>query len=121
MLTFRLSPSDQAQPFRWPFPPHERDDDFPPDKVLHCSFCKKFQHEVWKLIAGPDVFICDECVDLCNDIVWDEGLEAAKEDPNLLAGYIQSHGNTTRKMVDRTVEATRLLADIVAPPPHTKH
>ena len=35
---------------------------------LHCSFCRKSQHEVRKLIAGPTVFICDECVELCNDI-----------------------------------------------------
>ena len=37
-------------------------------KLLYCSFCGKSQHEVRKLIAGPSVFICDECVDLCNDI-----------------------------------------------------
>ena len=41
-------------------------------KVLHCSFCGKSQHEVRKLIAGPSVFICDECVDLCNDIIREE-------------------------------------------------
>ena len=42
------------------------------DKVLYCSFCGKSQHEVKKLIAGPSVFICDECIELCNDIVRDE-------------------------------------------------
>ncbi|MBK5915080.1 ATP-dependent Clp protease ATP-binding subunit ClpX [Rhodocyclus purpureus] len=42
------------------------------DKLLYCSFCGKSQHEVKKLIAGPSVFICDECIDLCNDIVRDE-------------------------------------------------
>jgi ATP-dependent Clp protease ATP-binding subunit ClpX len=41
-------------------------------KLLYCSFCGKSQHEVRKLIAGPSVFICDECVDLCNDIVREE-------------------------------------------------
>lgn len=41
-------------------------------KLLYCSFCGKSQHEVRKLIAGPSVFICDECVDLCNDIIRDE-------------------------------------------------
>lgn len=41
-------------------------------KVLYCSFCGKSQHEVRKLIAGPSVFICDECVDLCNDIITEE-------------------------------------------------
>ena len=41
-------------------------------KLLYCSFCGKSQHEVRKLIAGPSVFICDECVDLCNDIITEE-------------------------------------------------
>ena len=44
-------------------------------KVLYCSFCGKSQHEVKKLIAGPSVFICDECVDLCNDIIEEEVIE----------------------------------------------
>jgi ATP-dependent Clp protease ATP-binding subunit ClpX len=42
------------------------------EKTLHCSFCGKSQHEVKKLIAGPSVFICDECIELCNDIIRDE-------------------------------------------------
>jgi ATP-dependent Clp protease ATP-binding subunit ClpX len=42
------------------------------EKLLYCSFCGKSQHEVIKLIAGPSVFICDECIDLCNDIIRDE-------------------------------------------------
>jgi ATP-dependent Clp protease ATP-binding subunit ClpX len=42
------------------------------DKLLYCSFCGKSQHEVKKLIAGPSVFICDECIELCNDIIRDE-------------------------------------------------
>jgi|TARA_B110000483_G_scaffold71535_1_gene89217 ATP-dependent Clp protease ATP-binding subunit ClpX len=46
------------------------------DKLLYCSFCGKSQHEVKKLIAGPSVFVCDECVDLCNDIIREERLEA---------------------------------------------
>ena len=41
-------------------------------KTLFCSFCGKSQHEVKKLIAGPTVFICDECVELCNDIIKEE-------------------------------------------------
>ena len=44
----------------------------PREKTLDCSFCGKSQHEVKKLIAGPSVFICDECIDLCNDIIRDE-------------------------------------------------
>ncbi|MFT7400817.1 MAG: ATP-dependent Clp protease ATP-binding subunit ClpX, partial [Hydrogenophaga sp.] len=42
------------------------------EKALYCSFCGKSQHEVKKLIAGPSVFICDECIQLCNDIIRDE-------------------------------------------------
>ncbi len=48
-------------------------------KLLYCSFCGKSQHEVRKLIAGPSVFICDECVDLCNDIIREEIQESASE------------------------------------------
>ena len=44
----------------------------PGEKTLYCSFCGKSQHEVKKLIAGPSVFICDECIDLCNDIIREE-------------------------------------------------
>jgi len=46
------------------------------EKLLYCSFCGKSQHEVKKLIAGPSVFICDECIELCNDIIRDEAAEA---------------------------------------------
>ncbi len=42
------------------------------EKLLYCSFCGKSQHEVKKLIAGPSVYVCDECVELCNDIIKDE-------------------------------------------------
>lgn len=50
-------------------------------KLLYCSFCGKSQDEVRKLIAGPSVFICDECVDLCNDIIREEVQDAAVEEP----------------------------------------
>ena len=49
------------------------------EKLLYCSFCGKSQHEVRKLIAGPSVFICDECVDLCNDIIREEVQNAKGE------------------------------------------
>lgn len=49
------------------------------DKVLYCSFCGKSQHEVKKLIAGPSVFVCDECVELCNDIIREETHETPEE------------------------------------------
>ena len=47
-------------------------------KLLYCSFCGKSQHEVRKLIAGPSVFICDECVELCNDIIREEASDAGQ-------------------------------------------
>ena len=55
------------------------------EKLLYCSFCGKSQHEVRKLIAGPSVFICDECIELCNDIIREEsqgeqGTRGAKSD-----------------------------------------
>ncbi len=49
------------------------------EKLLYCSFCGKSQNEVRKLIAGPSVFICDECVDLCNDIIQEEVQEAGSD------------------------------------------
>ncbi|MDG2091042.1 MAG: ATP-dependent Clp protease ATP-binding subunit ClpX [Gammaproteobacteria bacterium] len=48
-------------------------------KLLYCSFCGKSQHEVRKLIAGPSVFVCDECVDLCNDIIREEIQEKSED------------------------------------------
>jgi ATP-dependent Clp protease ATP-binding subunit ClpX len=68
-------------------------------KLLYCSFCGKSQHEVRKLIAGPSVFICDECVELCNDIIREEieessapahsnDLPTPKEINNILNDYV---------------------------------
>ena len=54
------------------------------EKLLYCSFCGKSQHEVRKLIAGPSVFICDECVDLCNDIIREEINEKGEDSENKL-------------------------------------
>ncbi|MGB1581343.1 MAG: ATP-dependent Clp protease ATP-binding subunit ClpX, partial [Nevskiales bacterium] len=65
-------------------------------KVLYCSFCGKSEHEVRKLIAGPSVFICDECVELCNDIIREElqakpaqtGLPKPQEIKKVLDDYV---------------------------------
>jgi ATP-dependent Clp protease ATP-binding subunit ClpX len=48
-------------------------------KLLHCNFCGKSQHEVRKLIAGPSVYVCDECVELCNDIIREELQESSDD------------------------------------------
>ena len=53
----------------------ENNNDSKSKNTLYCSFCGKSQHEVKKLIAGPTVFICDECVELCNDIIQEENKE----------------------------------------------
>ena len=51
------------------------DDKTVDNKLLYCSFCGKSQQDVKKLIAGPSVFVCDECVELCNDIIREELLD----------------------------------------------
>src|SRR6195952_13539 len=71
------------------------------EKLLYCSFCGKSQHEVKKLIAGPSVFICDECIDLCNDIIRDE---AAQADPS---------GTITRSDLPTPQEICELLDQYV--------
>ena len=58
----------------------DKDGDSKGDKLLYCSFCGKSQHEVRKLIAGPSVFVCDECVELCNEIIREEIDDSETED-----------------------------------------
>ncbi|WP_431478052.1 ATP-dependent Clp protease ATP-binding subunit ClpX [Massilia eburnea] len=79
------------------------------EKLLYCSFCGKSQHEVKKLIAGPSVFICDECIDLCNDIIRDEtssieSVTGAKSDlptPQEIADLLNQYviGQSTAKRI----------------------
>src|ERR1700750_1872781 len=71
------------------------------EKLLYCSFCGKSQHEVKKLIAGPSVFICDECIDLCNDIIRDEAAQA------------DASGTITRNDLPTPKEITELLDQYV--------
>ncbi len=58
----------------------DKDNNKEEDKLLYCSFCGKNQNEVRKLIAGPSVYICNECVDLCNDIIKEEISEATESE-----------------------------------------
>ncbi|HET7597616.1 MAG TPA: ClpX C4-type zinc finger protein, partial [Burkholderiales bacterium] len=79
------------------------------EKLLYCSFCGKSQHEVRKLIAGPSVFICDECIELCNDIIREEtqtehGTKSAKSDlpvPHEIRGILDQYviGQDTAKKI----------------------
>src|SRR6266849_227091 len=79
------------------------------EKLLYCSFCGKSQHEVRKLIAGPSVFICDECIELCNDIIREEtasdkGGKGAKSDlptPREIRQILDSYviGQVTAKKI----------------------
>ncbi len=75
-------------------------------KLLYCSFCGKSQHEVRKLIAGPSVFICDECVDLCNDIIREEVQETA--------------GDSARSKLPKPREIRQILDEYVIGQQHAK-
>ncbi len=66
--------------------------------VLKCSFCGKTHHQVVKLIAGPGVYICNECIDLCNQIVEDE-VSTAHE--SILDAEIEAAAQAARHAVDR--------------------
>jgi ATP-dependent Clp protease ATP-binding subunit ClpX len=67
-------------------------------KLLYCSFCGKSQHEVRKLIAGPSVFVCDECVELCNDIIREE---------------LENRAEKARDKLPKPVEIKKVLDDYV--------
>jgi len=80
------------------------------DKLLYCSFCGKSQHEVRKLIAGPSVFICDECVDLCNDIISEELQEAkSTEAVEKLPTPVEISGNLDEYVIDQ-LRAKKVLS-----------
>ena len=77
------------------------------DKLLYCSFCGKSQHEVRKLIAGPSVFVCDECVELCNDIIREE----VQDDTSTASG---------RRKFPRPREICQILDEYVIGQAHAK-
>ena len=80
------------------------------DRLLYCSFCGKSQHEVRKLIAGPSVFICDECVDLCNDIIREE----VQEKPSTGTGSSLPTPREIRKILDEYVVGQDLAKKILS-------
>ena len=90
------------------------DDNFNKDddngKLLYCSFCGKSQHEVRKLIAGPSVFVCDECVDLCNDIIREEIQEKDTESTGRKLPIPEEIKNTLDEYVIGQESAKKVLA-----------
>ena len=90
------------------------DDNFNKDddngKLLYCSFCGKSQHEVRKLIAGPSVFVCDECVDLCNDIIREEIQEKDTETTDRKLPIPEEIKNTLDEYVIGQESAKKVLA-----------
>lgn len=88
----------------------KKSDDDKAKEVLHCSFCGKSQHEVKKLIAGPSVFICDECVDLCLEIIREEGASAPR---GMTEGEIPSPAKIKEVLDDYVIgqaQAKRVLS-----------
>ena len=80
------------------------------DRLLYCSFCGKSQHEVRKLIAGPSVFICDECVELCNDIIREE----VQEKSSTGAGSNLPTPHEIKKILDEYVVGQELAKKILS-------
>ena len=79
-------------------------------KLLYCSFCGKSQHEVRKLIAGPSVFVCDECVDLCNDIIREEIQEKDSETTSSKLPIPEEIKNTLDEYVIGQESAKKVLS-----------
>ena len=78
-------------------------------KLLYCSFCGKSQHEVRKLIAGPSVFVCDECVELCNDIIREEMTEGALESTSKLPKPQEINGTLDQYVIGQA-RAKKILS-----------
>jgi len=88
--------------------------------TLYCSFCNKSQHEISKLIAGPKSYICDECIDLCNDIIVEEDYLIAERN-GALATYIVEQQEEVARIQRRILKAARALGASIAPGSDTQH
>ena len=83
--------------------------------ILYCSFCGKSQHEVRKLIAGPTVFICDECVELCMDIIKEENKDTFVKhqdglpSPKQICSVLDSRIDSDRSQCSHSIESDVLV------------
>lgn len=95
--------------------------------LLHCSFCNKSQNEVHKLIARENcsgagaLTICDECVDLCTEIIDDQGLFEAADSPKALSKYIVRQNEIIAQARDRARKAMDLLNVLMPPASESQH
>ena len=84
--------------------------------ILYCSFCGKSQHEVRKLIAGPTVFICDECVELCMDIIKEESKDTFVKNKKRHTKTIRNSKNFLMTYVIGQNKAKKILSVAVSQP-----
>jgi len=78
------------------------DDKSVDNKLLYCSFCGKSQQDVKKLIAGPSVFVCDECVELCNDIIREELIDQEVTEDRKLPSPHEINASLDEYVIDQS-------------------
>lgn len=92
----------------------------PAEKILYCDFCAKSQNEVNKLIAGPKVFICDECIDLCNQIMRDgkpdNPLVKINSTVELMLGSIEYMRGRLDEMTSQLTHVANTVQELKSPP-----
>src|SRR5262249_4319173 len=84
--------------------------------VLHCSFCGKAPEEVQRLIAGPTAYICDECIDLCNDILREEGIAEPRKVRTRLLTPKELHTKLDDYIIGQTKPKKILSVAVYNPP-----
>lgn len=88
---------------------------------LRCSFCDKSAAEVKKLIAGPSVYICDECISLCNEIIDEENWTQAQRSPEALYRYVDEMRDTQKAFSERFATALKALHGTIWTGNFTRH